>query len=121
MKRLTGRAALAEWPSRFAVVQAEPTDSNLQRLCTLLDVIDRWIVQRWGTSGHADRLASLANCRAEARSANRLVSEAQRSRSPAQTAALAKAREARDRRPTVPKPLAAGSGGLGPEDGPAAA
>lgn len=78
MKRLTGRAALAEWPGRLAAVQAEPTDSNLQRLCNLLDTIDRWIVQRWGTAGHVERLSALASFRAVARQANQLVSAASR-------------------------------------------
>jgi hypothetical protein len=75
-KRLTGRQALAAWPDRLAAVNAEPTDDNLQRLCSLLDAIDRWVVQRWGTAGHGDRRATLAAHRREARAANRLVSEA---------------------------------------------
>jgi hypothetical protein len=76
MKRLTGRQALATWPERLAAVNAEPTDDHLQRLCSLLDAIDRWVVQRWGTAGHDARLDELAARRREARAANRLVSEA---------------------------------------------
>ena len=119
-KRLTGRAAVTAWPERLAAMKAEPTDENLQRLCSLLDVVDRWIVQRWGTAGHGDRLVELALMRGEAREAKRVASTAQRTRTPAQTAALAKARASRDRRPTVPKPLLAQAGVLGTGDGPAA-
>jgi hypothetical protein len=71
MKRLTGRQALAAWPEEFAV--AEPTDDHLQRLCALLDAIDRWVVQRWGDAGHDERLAAFADCRRDARRANQLV------------------------------------------------
>ena len=119
-KRLTGRAAVAAWPERLAAMKAEPTDENLQRLCALLDVVDRWIVQRWATAGHNERLLELATMRGEAREAKRLAAMAQRTRTPAQTAALAKARASRDRRSTVPKPLLAAAGALGTGDGPAA-
>jgi hypothetical protein len=101
--RLTGRKALADWPDRLEEVTAEPSDDLLQRLCSLLDAIDRWIVDRWYEAGHAERLEQLTTCRREATEANRRVSEAQRQRSPAQLATLAKARAARDRLPTVPK------------------
>ena len=93
-RRLTGKAALSAWPARLAALRAEPTDDNLQRLCALLDGIDSWVVQRWDKRGHDDRLATLAQCRREAREANRLVSAAQRKPTEAKTAALAKARAA---------------------------
>jgi hypothetical protein len=79
-KRLTGRQALAAWPERLAAVNAEPADENLQRLCGLLDAIDRWVVQRWNTAGHDDRMDELAARRREARAANRLVSEASKTK-----------------------------------------
>jgi hypothetical protein len=75
-QRLTGRQALAIWPERLAGVEAEPADDHLQRLCTLLDAIDRWVVQRWGTAAHDERRDELAARRREARAANRLVAEA---------------------------------------------
>jgi hypothetical protein len=75
-QRLTGRQALAVWPEHLAAVNAEPADDHLQRLCSLLAAIDRWVVQRWGAAGHDDRMADLAARRREARAANRLVSEA---------------------------------------------
>ncbi len=73
-RRLSGRQALAAWPERLAAVRTEPSDEGLQRLCSLLDAIDRWVVERWGTASHQNRMASLAACRAEAREANGLVS-----------------------------------------------
>ncbi len=125
-RRLTGKAALAAWPSRLATVKADPTDENLQRLCVLLDDIDSWVVQRWDKPGHDDRLATLAECRRQAREANRLVSAASRKPSEARAAALAKARAAaaakrlQEAPPSAPKRLRGGSGPTG-TDGPAAA
>jgi hypothetical protein len=101
--RLPGRQAFTAWPDRLAAVTAEPSDDLLQRLCSLLDAIDRWIADRWYEAGHAERLEQLTTCRREAAEAGRRVSEAQRQRNPAQLATLAKARAARDRLPTVPK------------------
>jgi hypothetical protein len=98
--RLTGRTAVAVWPERLGEVREEPTDANLQRLCVLLDAIDTWVVQRWDKAGHDERMATLVGCRHQAREANRLVSEAQRTPSPAQRAVLARARAAREARPT---------------------
>jgi hypothetical protein len=77
MRRLTGRAAIGAWSERLAVVRAEPTDENLQRLCTLLDAVDAWVVRQWGEPGHDERRSTLAAMRAEAW-ANRLVSDALR-------------------------------------------
>ncbi len=73
-RRLSGRQALAAWPERLAAVRTEPSDEGLQRLCSLLDAIDRWVVERWDAPGHSDRLASLTGCRHEARQAAALVS-----------------------------------------------
>jgi hypothetical protein len=113
-KRLTGRQALATWPERLAAVTAEPTDENLQRLCTLLDDVDRWIVQRWGTAGHDDRRATLADLRREARQANRLVSTTARARQAAAgTANLARRRQ--QRRRSAPPGLDARSGTTTPQ------
>jgi beta-phosphoglucomutase-like phosphatase (HAD superfamily) len=118
-KRLTGRQALAVWPERLAGVNAEPTDENLQRLCSLLDAIDRWVVQRWGTAGHDDRRTTLAAHRREAREANRYVSATARARQAAAgTANLARRRQQR-RRPT-PAGLEARSGSTTPQTPPGA-
>ncbi len=119
MKRLTARAALDAWPERLAEVRVDPTDDNLQRLCCLIDAVDGWVVQRWGTAGHDERRAQLSAMRVEAREANRQVSVAQRTPSHAQMAALDKARTARDRRSTVPKRLVTASGATD-TNGPAA-
>lgn len=125
-RRLTGKAALSAWPARLAALKADPTDENLQRLCALLDGIDSWVVQRWDKPGHADRLATLTECRRQAREANRLVVAAQRKPTEAKTAALAKARAASAAKrlqqapPSAPKSLSAASGPPG-TDGPAAA
>ncbi len=125
-RRLTGKAALSAWPARLATVKAEPTDENLQRLCALLDGIDSWVVQRWDKRGHDERLATLAECRRQAREANRLVSAALRKPSEARAAALAKARAGAAAKRTqqaplsAPKRLTPGSGPTG-TDGPAAA
>lgn len=73
-KRLTGPQALAAWPDRLANLRADPSDEALQRLCHLLDAVERWVVQRWGQTGHGERLASLTGCRSEALQANHLVS-----------------------------------------------
>lgn len=73
-RRLTAKAAVTDWPELLAAVRAEADDDNLQRLCSLLDAVDRWVCQRWGTAGHDERRASLAAMRADAREANRLVS-----------------------------------------------
>jgi hypothetical protein len=99
-KRLTGRQALAAWPERLAAVNAEPTDENLQRLCGLLDAIDRWVVQRWGTAGHDDRGATLAAHRREVREANRHVSATARARQAAACTANLASRRQQRRRPT---------------------
>jgi hypothetical protein len=118
-KRLTGRQAIAAWPERLAAVNAEPTDENLQRLCGLLDAIDRWVVQRWGTAGHDDRRATLAAHRREAREANRHVAATARARQAAAgTANLARRRQQR-RRPT-PAGLDARSGTTTPQRAPGA-
>lgn len=71
--RLTGRAALDAWPGLSARCRAERSDESLQRLCSLLDALDRWIVQRWGQKGHQDRRAALRTCRADARECNAMV------------------------------------------------
>ncbi len=85
-RRLSGRQAFAAWPERLAAVRTEPSDEGLQRLCSLLDAIDRWVVERWGASGHEDRMASLAACRADAREADRLVSDVLRAKQAARGA-----------------------------------
>ncbi len=84
--RLSGRQALAAWPERLAAVRTEPSDEGLQRLCSLLDAIDRWVVERWGTASHENRMASLAGCRAEAREANGLVADVLRAKQAARGA-----------------------------------
>ena len=106
MKRLTGRAAIEAWPERLAEVRTEPSDENLQRLCSLLDAVDQWIVQRWEKPGHEDRMATFANMRAEAREANRLVSVSIRSRQ-AEVGRLNGARKAKVRPAGTPESLVA--------------
>lgn len=125
-RRLTGKAALSAWPARLTALKAEPTDENLQRLCALLDGVDYWVVQRWDKRGHDERLATLAECRRQAREANRLVPAALRQPSEARAGALVKARAAatakrlQEAPPSASKRLAPGSGPTG-TDGPAAA
>lgn len=72
------KVRLADWPARMAAVEAERSDDALQRLCAVLDVADADVCRRWDEPGHDQRRARLASMRAEARRANRLVSEAQR-------------------------------------------
>jgi hypothetical protein len=120
VKRLTGRQAIAAWPDRLAAVEAEPTDENLQRLCSLLDAIDRWVVQRWGGVGHDARMAELAARRSEARAANHQVSTAARARQAAAgTANLA--RRAQRGRTASPAGLRSRSGSSTPATAPGAA
>lgn len=109
MKRLTGRAAIEAWPERLTEVQAEPTDENLQRLCSLLDAVDQWVVQRWEKPGHDDRMATFANMRAEAREANRLVSVSIRTRQ-GERGRLNGAKRAQHRAVPSPAPLSADEG-----------
>ncbi len=113
MKRLTGRGALDAWPERLAEVQAEPTDENLQRLCTLLDAVDQWIVQRWGKPGHADRMTTFAKMRAEAREVNRSVSLSIRAKQ-AETGRVNGAKRAQDRAVPSPAALSADEGATTP-------
>lgn len=70
-----GRAAVAAWPERLAAVREDPSDANLQSLCTLVDAIDAWVVEGWNGKDFRERWATLQQCRAEAREANRLVTE----------------------------------------------
>lgn len=87
MKRLRGKAALATWPERLAAVKNEPTEDNLQRLCSVLDEADAWVVRGWGGARHDDRRATLRRMRAEARDAQAFVTAASRKRQAAQAAA----------------------------------
>jgi hypothetical protein len=119
-RRLSGRQALTAWPERLADVKAEPSDEGLQRLCSLVDVIDRWVVERWDAPGHEDRMASLAACRADAREANRLVSDVLRAKQAARGAKnLAQGRSTS--RSTVPRasatPPTGEDSGQGPTSG----
>lgn len=70
-----GRAAVNAWPDRLAAVRQDPSDANLQSLCTLLDAVDSWTVEAHGTPAHVDRVGTLLACRRDAREANRLVTE----------------------------------------------
>ncbi len=110
VRRLGGKAALDAWPARLAEVQAEPMDEHLQRLCSLLDAVDSWVLQRWGKPGHDDRMATFANMRAEAREANRLVSLSIRNRQ-AEVGRANGARRTQNRAVPSPEPLAADEGG----------
>ncbi len=108
-KRLGGRVALDAWPERLAEVQSEPSDDALQRLCTLLDAVDHWVVERWAKRGHDDRMATFAKMRAEAREANRLVSVSIRSRQ-AEVGRANGARRTKERAVPSPAPLPATRG-----------
>ncbi|HSH58522.1 MAG TPA: hypothetical protein VK988_02560 [Acidimicrobiales bacterium] len=119
-KRLSGKQALAAWPERLAAVADEPTDDALQRLCTLLDAVDRWVVDRWQAAGHDERVATLAGCRNDAREANRLVSDALRE------AGRRRAEETNRKRARIgPSDVAVGAPGARwgarPQEGPTAA
>lgn len=94
MKRLRGKAALDTWPERLAAVKNEPTEDNLQRLCSVLDEADAWVVRGWGGARHNDRRATLRRMRAEARDAQSLVTAATRRRQEAQGKAAARKRKA---------------------------
>ncbi len=87
MKRLRGKAALATWPERLAVVKNEPTEDNLQRLCSVLDEADAWVVRGWGGARHDDRRATLRQMRAEARDAQALVTARKRQEAQGKAAA----------------------------------
>lgn len=88
-----GQKAVDAWPDRLAQTMSDPTDENLQSLCTLMDAIDAWVVQGWERRGHVERLDVLRRCRADAREANRAVTEALRaSQAKSGTANLAKRR-----------------------------
>jgi NTP pyrophosphatase (non-canonical NTP hydrolase) len=70
---------------------AEPTDENLQKLCSLLDILDAWVVQGWDS--HPDRRRTLSRLRGEAGEVRQAVEARNRSRS-AERAAAAKAKKA---------------------------
>jgi hypothetical protein len=118
-QRLTGRQARAAWPERLAAVTEEPTDDHLQRLCSLVDAIDRWVVQRWGAAGHDDRMAELASRRSEARAANHQVSNAARTRQ-ATVGRANSARRAQRGRTASPDGLSSGPGSSTPATAPKA-
>ncbi len=109
MKRLTGRAALDAWPERLAEVRTQPTEETLQHLCSLLDAVDHWVVQRWDKPGHEDRMAGFAKMRAEAREANRLVSVSIRTRQ-AEVGRANSARRSQDRAVPSSAPLSVDEG-----------
>jgi hypothetical protein len=79
-QRLTGRAALEAWPERMRELRADPSDETLQRLCSLLDTVDGWIVARWGKDGHQERRSQLKELRKQAREAATLVYETRAAR-----------------------------------------
>ncbi|HEV2809762.1 MAG TPA: hypothetical protein VGV93_05105 [Acidimicrobiales bacterium] len=87
-------------------MQAGLTDDNLQRLCSLLDVVDHWVVDRWEKPRHDDRMTTFANMRAEAREANRLVSLSIRARQ-VEVGRANGARRTEDRPVPSPAPLSA--------------
>jgi hypothetical protein len=61
---------LSEWPKALDAVYKDPTSTNLDSLCSLLDAMDGDICRRWNEKGHAARLEALSECRAAARLAN---------------------------------------------------
>lgn len=73
-RSIAGAEAL--WHSHVSRLHADPCDAHLQSLVTLLDVMDGEIARRWGTDGHAERVALLASYRRVARHCNSLVSDA---------------------------------------------
>lgn len=92
MKRVRGKAALDTWPHRLAAVKNEPTEDNLQALCSVLDEADSWVVRGWGGARHDQRRATLRRMRAEARDGQALVTAATRKRQEAQGKAAARKR-----------------------------
>lgn len=110
MKRLRGKAALDTWPERLAAVKQDPTDDNLQALCSLLDEADSWVVRGWGGARHDDRRATLRRMRAEARDAWAHVEARRQREAEIQGKAAAAARAARKLR-EAPAASSAGVGG----------
>jgi len=68
--------AVSAWPHHMRAVEENPCGETLDRLCTLLDVIDAEVVRHWGDGSREARLTVLKAARVEARHANRLVTAA---------------------------------------------
>lgn len=98
MKRLRGKAALDTWPQRLAAVKNEPTEDNLQALCSVLDEADSWVVRGWKGARHDQRLAIFLRMRAEARDAWAHVEARRQREAEVQGRAAAAAQAARKRR-----------------------
>lgn len=50
----TFKTALAAWADQMQTVRDTPTSETLDSLCTLLDVMDRELVQHWKQPGHGE-------------------------------------------------------------------
>ena len=93
MRRPTPRQAIDQWPGMLQLTLNQPTDLHLQKLCSLLDIVDAWVVKGWDS--HPDRRRTLSMLRSEAAEANRAVNAEMRSQKAQRGATANAARKAK--------------------------